>query len=236
MKKFYKSVVLLASCVLVSVSISGCSVMDITQGIISEVLPENSTEKQNGQKQDDIVIIEKEPTYEQQETVPEETTHEKEEQPATPVTKDTVQYKTYTNGRFGYTVHYPDYFIPQTPPDNGSGLNFVSPDGEFVMNTWGSHGPVVLNVDVTLDSYYRDTLASLDYVPTYKVKKSNFFVISGYLNGNTIYERHILKSDGTENVVKMIYPASREKEFDEIVTHISLNFTSGAGDDSVVSK
>jgi len=236
MKKIYKTISVLIMCACVSVCISGCLVDDVAKSIITGVMPDEDVVNTEQKKQDDIIIIEKE-----KETVKEQPKAEIVEKPVvkesvTPDNSDGVRYSSYYNDRFGYTVEYPDYFIPQTPAGNGGGLNFISPDGQFIMETWGSYYPSVMIENVTLDSYYEYSLDNLSYVPTYKAKKNNFFVFSGYMNGNTIYERHVLKSDGTENVVKMVYPAAREKEFDEIVSHISLNFKTGVGGDSIVEK
>ena len=75
----------------------------------------------------------------------------------------------------------------------------MSQDGNVSMSVWGSHTPGVFAEASTLDGYYNYTLSSLDYTPTYKDKGNNFFVLSGYRGDKIVYEKHILKSDLTEN-------------------------------------
>jgi hypothetical protein len=40
----------------------------------------------------------------------------------------TWRYRTYTNARFRFSLQVPAAFIAQTPPEDGDGLGFESPD------------------------------------------------------------------------------------------------------------
>ena len=82
----------------------------------------------------------------------------------------------------------------------------------------------------------KDALKYLDYTPTYKDKGDNFFVLSGCRGDKIVYEKHILKSDLTENSFVIEYPASKKDEFNAVVTYISKNMTTGIGSDSDVVK
>lgn len=150
--------------------------------------------------------------------------------------KQEVQYRVYTNARYGFSVPYPDFLIPQPEADNGDGRVFISQDGMVTMTAWGSHTPSVIQENPTLDTYYDFIISDLDYEPTYKTKGENFFVFSGYKGNNIVYQRHTLKSDGTENVLILEYPIEQKKRFNDITTYVSMNMKTGVGVDSVVAK
>lgn len=147
-----------------------------------------------------------------------------------------LAYLKYKNQRYGYTISYPDFLIPQGESDNGDGQSFISADGEVKLIVWGSWGPMVMDETPTLDELYQETLNDLDYVPTYKFKKNNTFVFSGNRGDTVIYQRHFLKTDGSENVFVIEYPLSREKELDSIISKISNTMSTGVGFDSVCEK
>jgi hypothetical protein len=49
------------------------------------------------------------------------------------------KYETYANGRFGYSMKYPDIFDTRTEPDNGDGVKLASKDGEYTLAMWGGY-------------------------------------------------------------------------------------------------
>lgn len=144
----------------------------------------------------------------------------------------TETYKEYKNVRYGYKVLYPEILIPQEESVNGDGRKFISSNGEVSLVVCGSKAPMLLEDISTLDEFYVYTQSSLDYIPTYAVKDKNFFVFSGTKEGKIIYQKHILKSDQTENILRIEYPEKMKEEMDEVVTYISKSFISGVGFDS----
>ncbi len=149
---------------------------------------------------------------------------------------NTVTYAKYTNGRFGFSIDVPTFLIKQRDPDNGSGFTFVSDDGTVVLTVYGSHYPIVMYTNPTIETLYQEGQANADYTITYKAQKNNWYVLSGSKGSDVVYEKYFLKSDGSENVFVITYPQYREKEFDPIVTHISKSFKTGVGIDSDVSQ
>ena len=115
---------------------------------------------------------------------------------------------------------------------------FYNDDESVSLSVYGHHhlpelySPMVTNVKQLFEHEKR----TRDYVINYDVQKDNWFVISGNRGDEVVYERYFFKSDDTVNVFSIVYPRSREKEFDEIVTHISKSFKTGIGGDSVVQK
>lgn len=147
-------------------------------------------------------------------------------------------YFTYQNSRYGYRIDVPEFLNNKRYADNGDGGIFYNDDESVSLSVYGHHhlpelySPMVTNVKQLFEHEKR----TRDYVINYDVQKDNWFVISGNRGDEVVYERYFFKSDDTVNVFSIVYPRSREKEFDEIVTHISKSFKTGIGGDSVVQK
>ena len=157
--------------------------------------------------------------------------------PTTPkFNTDTVTYTPYKNQRFGYTIDVPDFLTPQAPPTNGAGRQFLSDDGSVSLTVSGSHTPAVFEEASTFDGFYNYTKRSLTYYPEYTKKGDGWFVFSGNSGSTVVYQKHIFKSDFTENSFVIRYPLSQEKQFDEIVTHIFKSFQPGIGEDSDAAR
>ena len=143
-------------------------------------------------------------------------------------------YFTYENSRYGYTIDIPAFLNNKRYADNGDGGHFTNDDGSVSLSVYGHHhlpeiySPMITNVKQLFEYEKRES----DYVIDYDVQKDNWFVISGNRGNEIVYEKHFFKSDDTINTFIIVYPQSREKEFDEIVTHIVKSFKTGIGADS----
>ena len=147
--------------------------------------------------------------------------------------EQTIEYNDYTNARFGYSVSVPDFFDPQREADNGDGRKFISDDGAAVITVYGSNTP--MNFDLTtIEELLEYQKVYLNYVPEYTHLDNRWFVLSGTLGGNIIYQKHFLKSDGTENVLIIEYPVSQKEYYDEIVQKIAGSFVTGVGAQSQI--
>lgn len=142
-----------------------------------------------------------------------------------------ILYNSYKNLRYGFSVDIPD-FLNGGQSDNGDGITYQSNDNTVSVVAYGSHSPKVFYENPTIQSAYDDEVATRGCTPSYKANGDNWFVISWEDGENIKYERYILNTDGTENVLLMTYPKNKAKEMDEIVTKISLSFKSGSGYDS----
>ena len=149
--------------------------------------------------------------------------------------KDEVSYTNYKNGRFGFSIDVPTFLTQKQEGQNGSGATFTSADGTVELYAYGEH-VAYLSENPTIDELYAFIKDGVQMNIDYDRKKDNWFVLSGDWGDKVIYDMHILKSDGTHNYFSIIYPKSREKEFDAIVTHIYKSFETGVGADSSVLK
>lgn len=136
--------------------------------------------------------------------------------------EENVNYDTYYNNRFEYVVRYPeDLLNQQPPPQNNDGRSFVSPQGSINMTVSGSH-----NVPQrSLNEVYQNQLQAYQEAGrvTYKTQQDNWFVISGYKDGNVFYTKTFLYNNDVLEL-RLNYDRSLQPEFDAIVSQISNSF------------
>lgn len=130
-----------------------------------------------------------------------------------------IELNSYKNSRFGYAISFPtnnnDY-------NNGDGREFSSPDG---FNIWVYGSNKSNSSDQSLDEiYYRELNSHKDV--TYKVKKNNWFVVSGY-DGEIIFYIKKYVGLGSTNTLLLNYPSNLRDKYYDIVTLISKSFKPG---------
>lgn len=135
-------------------------------------------------------------------------------------------YNVYKNGRLGYSVKYPNHMKEGTRSQNGDGARFRSPNGEANFTVYGYFNNVYMN-DRTIKNEYNDVLDAYGRSTTYKVLKSNYFVVSGKKEGKIFY--HVTKWKDDIGVTAILeydeeYKASYDKACGTILN--SLTFTS----------
>jgi hypothetical protein len=130
-------------------------------------------------------------------------------------------YNTYTNGRYGFTIDYPNQFDIGMPPANGDGLHFTSKDGKAELVAYGSNNVM----DETAKSLYEAELADIKNV-SYKFFKDNWFVLSWIENGTVYYERTIVGA-GSMNSFIFSCPEEQLDQYYDVIEHISKSFKKG---------
>jgi len=132
-----------------------------------------------------------------------------------------TNYKTYSNTRFGYSISYPsDLIVPQGEADNGDGQKFLAKDECAEMLVYGR---LKLEANDTLKKIYNTAIADLGDKATYKVLKSNWFVVSGKRNGKIYYQKTMLKRD-IFITFSIEYDESKNATYDAVTTRIVKSF------------
>lgn len=129
-----------------------------------------------------------------------------------------VAYRSYVNGRFGFSVDYPSDLQAGEQPANGDGLVFTSSDGSVQLRASGSN-----NVLPVTPAAYLQRLLSKHPSATYHMVKDERCVISWEEDGHIFYEKAVVGT-GSINDFQFAYPASQKQEYDPIVTHIADSF------------
>ncbi len=130
-----------------------------------------------------------------------------------------LDYQTYSNTRFGYTVEYPaKLLIAQGEADNGDGQAFRSSDGRCEMLVYASYNAL----NETLKSVYRKELSGHSRV-TYRLLRPTFFVVSGIDNTRVFYRKTIYRS-GIFYTLQISYPVSEKALYDSVTARVAKSF------------
>jgi hypothetical protein len=87
------------------------------------------------------------------------------------------------------TLIYPASLIPEPYPANGGGRNYHSADRQVSLVAFGSHTHPDDQKE-SLEGFWQQELARGGETVTYKLKKANWYVISGMnLNGYEFYHK-----------------------------------------------
>ncbi len=120
------------------------------------------------------------------------------------------EWASYCNARFGFCVQRPAFMAPQPPPQNGDGQEFRF--GAARLIAFGS------TQALSLPETYR--LAQKDLQVTYRVLKSELFVVSGYKKGSIVVYHYTRATQDAYISVYLEYPASQKKTYDPLIKPI----------------
>jgi hypothetical protein len=133
-------------------------------------------------------------------------------------------WKPYFNPRFGTIVDAPtEGFTASPPAASGDGQEWVSDDGSGQVLVYGT-------LIVTVDTFwqYRDYITDLARSDgldiTYAPGKGNWFVISGYLGQDIVYEKVVLTTGCSSLIANHLYvkyPVAQKKRYDPIVSRMA---------------
>ena len=137
--------------------------------------------------------------------------------------EEVVEYTTYQNGRFGFSVEYPTSFTMAPPPSNDDGRKFHNE--EFSIVASGSFINI-LEQNETIETYYQQALANAPAPVTLQRLSDNGYTIS-YIDGSNIFYEKAIINDGVIVTLQMTYPSNQKKKYDGIVTRISNSFKAG---------
>jgi hypothetical protein len=126
-------------------------------------------------------------------------------------------WQSYTNGRFGFVFSHPTQLRPGRLPENGAGLNFT--DGKMSV-TVQSH---FLN-GRTLAETWSEALQTYGPSIGYKVKRRNWFVVSGALpDGTEFYRKFYVRGDQWSEF-HATYPTALKTTYDQLLERLLKGF------------
>ena len=128
------------------------------------------------------------------------------------------EWDLYTNMRYGFSLVFPGDSTGTKPPDDRSGRKFVSANKKFVLEVEG--GPIGSE---TLEQFWKNSLAHYGDAITYKVRKKDWFVVSGVRHGAEFYNK-ISVSNGNWAGFRISYPHAENKRYDPYVSKIAKSF------------
>ena len=133
----------------------------------------------------------------------------------------TIQYKTYRNARFTYSISYPSsLLLPQGESTNGDGQKFQSKDGRAELIVYGSNNAL----DQTLEQAFNEAKSGPgNTVVTYQTMKQDWFVVSGTEGGKIFYQKTFLRA-GVFKTMRIEYDEQLKTSYDAITTRVSISF------------
>jgi len=130
-----------------------------------------------------------------------------------------VHWATYSISRTGTSVDIPtSIFTEQAGHPDGYGEKLRTADGR---------AELTIQTDPNTDHDTPATFLAKRHPPSsiqYKRVTGRFFAVSGY-KGDKVYYSRCNFSQGFVHCIMMDYPASEERDWDDIVTRISLSLS-----------
>jgi hypothetical protein len=130
-------------------------------------------------------------------------------------------YKTYINGRFGFSISYPQDFKPNKPPANGDGLKCTSQDGQATLTAYGSN-----NAKFSLQELYNMDIKNIKGELGYKEMGDSWYVITWKENGIIYYKKTFLGAE-SNNSFTFSFPEDQRTQYNDIVTSLEKSFKPG---------
>lgn len=94
-------------------------------------------------------------------------------------------YYQYINGRYAFTIDFPQNFTIAFLPANSDGATFSLPDGSAKLSVSGSHN----TARFSLDDYYYFTMEGIKEKKGYSAKGKDWFVLTWKQDGKIFYTK-----------------------------------------------
>lgn len=130
-----------------------------------------------------------------------------------------IEYETYINSRYGYSIPYPTFLTPQPEAYNGDGRVFTNGNGEE-MRVYAMENVLESTIQELKEMQEEIIDGSVDY----SVLKKNWFVISGIHSNGSIYYMKTILSDDIEYSVQITYPKEKKEFYNAIVEKVTKSF------------
>ena len=133
-------------------------------------------------------------------------------------------YRVYHNARWNFTIPYPaDLLVPQGESANGDGQEFVSKDRLISMRISGIYNTLEETLDELYSAESRES-SRTNQVITYRVRKNNWFVLSGDIiddqGKSEIFYKKTILTNGVIIHFEMRYDKAHKMSIDPIVGRI----------------
>ncbi|WP_448950264.1 hypothetical protein [Labrys neptuniae] len=135
-----------------------------------------------------------------------------------------LDWKTYGNARFGYSICYPaDLLTAEPEADNGDGRVFSAASGAS-LRVWGGYNAADEDVDAIVAGVVDKGTVS------YRRAAKDWVVVSGRSGGDTFYAKILLQKDkkGAIDTVRtflLTYPAGEAATYDAVAGKLAKCFS-----------
>jgi hypothetical protein len=132
----------------------------------------------------------------------------------------------YRNDRFGFAFDVPPLFglDPESIPPAGDAARFWTPDRRATAVVNASRNGARLTLSQLLAEAEGDIVQNSGGEITYRRRRDNWFVLSGYMVGRIFYRRTLLTRFGTVATLWVEFPRAMRDCLERAVTTMSLSF------------
>lgn len=137
---------------------------------------------------------------------------------------NSVEYETYHNQLYNYSVEYPTILIPQGESDNGDGQKFISENKKTQLLVYRDYKNNYLTGGelYTLEEAFQEDLKMKDGVFNKKIE-DNYYIIA-YKTDEIVYTHYAqLHKDNYYNILFQ-YPQDESDNMKEIIKHVTKSF------------
>ncbi len=140
-----------------------------------------------------------------------------------------IQYKTYNNDTYNFSIDYPlGILIPQGESGSGDGQVFKSKDEKCTLWVYRDFRDNMSETSYNLKSAYQDDIRKDNpnhpkREITYSRASKDFYVISGTEGNKIFYQKTIMKNNQLVTFL-LEHKKSEKEEYQLITEHISRSF------------
>lgn len=136
---------------------------------------------------------------------------------------DSVNYKTYHNDRYDYTVEYPDFLIPQGEADSGDGQKFISEDQKIQLIVYYEFkdDPTKDGEPPSVEKAYAEDLAFITGVLSKKLEDNHYII--KYKVDNMLHTDYTVFND-RYFTIRFEYPEEENDRMEGVIEHIINSF------------
>ncbi|MFR5265428.1 hypothetical protein [Clostridium sp.] len=131
-----------------------------------------------------------------------------------------LEYKTYSNTKYGFSLKYP-IFLTNKICSNNSSITLKNETSTISLYAFGTNN--LLNETPRL-AFERNLKESKNI--TYKYLIENYYIIEGF-EGNEAYYKYNIVGPNSINGFILKYPKDLKNELNSTINEITLNFKSG---------
>lgn len=139
------------------------------------------------------------------------------------VQQTNINYKTYQNKRYDYSVDYPDFLIPQGEAGNEDGQKFISENGTLQMAVYRTFKMnMTTGETLTIQESLDEDLNDL-YVEEKKIQ-DNFYILSGITEGNNHFSKYTTVINDEYYTIFFEYDDEHKQQLTEVFEYVVKSF------------
>lgn len=139
-------------------------------------------------------------------------------------------WKTYHNGRFGYSVSYPaSQLRPLREADNGDGREFQPLRGGAKVTVWASYSADQSLTELAFESERRCLGGHASYKVVRNNKSPPFMALSCLRSGRSVFYTKATSCRDVITQITIAYPEDEKLLWAPIVTGMSSTLSAGCG-------